>query len=97
MEHSGALPVPPQAQSDRGAVEIARIWAASGQMEVALRPDLWDDPGTWGIMLVDLARHVANAYRQIKGHDVDITLAAIREIFEAEWNRPTDTPRGQMM
>jgi hypothetical protein len=59
---SKALEIPSTVEGDPNALEIARIWAAHGQQHVALRSGLWEDAGNWGIMLVDLARHVANAY-----------------------------------
>ena len=47
-------------------MEVARIWAAHGRQHVHIRTGLWEDPGAWGIMLVDLARHAANIYEQEK-------------------------------
>jgi len=45
-------------------------------------------------MLVDLARHVANAYEQLRGGSREEMLSRIREGFEAEWTHPTDEPHG---
>jgi hypothetical protein len=96
FQHKGELSIPPVAKADRDAVEIARIWAAQGTQQVSLRPDIWDDPAAWGIMLVDLARHVANACQQSSGRDRRETLARIRAGFDAEWDAPTDEPSGHM-
>jgi hypothetical protein len=86
------LPPPPIAASDPKAVEILRVWAApGGPQQVALRAT-WKDPGTWGLMLVDVARHAAQAYRQ-EGHDPSVVLKRIRELFDAEWSLPTDVPK----
>jgi hypothetical protein len=90
------LDVPPSAVNDPNSVEIARIWAANGKQVVTLRPDLWEDPAAWGLMLVDLARHVSNAYEQLnKGSKKDV-LKRIRWGFDVEWNRPTDEPKGRV-
>jgi hypothetical protein len=43
-------------------------------------------------MLVDLAKHIANAYARDEGLEVAGTLARIRAGFDAEWNEATDTP-----
>jgi len=92
----GQLSVPPAAKGDVDAIEIARIWAAEGNQEGTLRPDIWDDPATWGLMLVDLARHVGKAYQELDGSDIAETLARIREGFDAEWESPTDEPTGHL-
>ncbi len=89
------LQIPPTAKDDPNAVEIARIWAAHGQQHVHLRTGLFPDAGSWGIMLVDLARHIANAYEQDGRGDYFEVLARIREIFEVEWDSPTDIAKGK--
>lgn len=43
-------------------------------------------------MLVDIARHAANAY-EAEGLDPDTVLDSIREMWDAEWSDPTDTPQ----
>jgi len=90
------LPVPPAARTDSAARELARVWAAGGEQHVSLEIGLWPDPAAWGLLLVDLARHVANAYERTKGQDASASdvLARIREAFDAEWEAPTDSPSG---
>jgi hypothetical protein len=92
--HRGELDVPPNAKGDKKAIEIARIWAAAGKQQVTLRPDIWKDPAAWGLMLVDLAKHVANAYEQMEGRDRAEVLARIKSGFDAEWSSATDSPTG---
>jgi hypothetical protein len=94
FKKTGELLIPPTAQRDRKALEIARIWAAEGHQHVSLRAGLWPDPACWGMMLVDLAQHVANAYAQ-EGRSRDEVLQRIKEGFDAEWHAPTDEPVGQ--
>ena len=88
------LPVPPVAASDPKSVEIARVWATEGGQHVSLAAELWKDPAAWGLMLVDLARHVANGYEQAQGRNREEVLGRIREGFDAEWESPTDKPTG---
>jgi hypothetical protein len=52
----------------------------------------WGDPGAWGLLLVDVARHASLACRR-EGHDPSEALARVRELFDAEWSSPTDDPR----
>jgi hypothetical protein len=72
-------------------MEIARIWIVDKKQQVVLSGNLWSDPAAWGLMLVDLARHVANAYES-QGRDREEVLQLIREAVGAEWNSPTDEP-----
>ena len=47
------------------------------------------DPAEWGIMLVDAARHVADAYWKNYGRDPAKVLARITEIAVKELMKPT--------
>jgi hypothetical protein len=91
------LPIPPATTTDPAAVEILRVWAAHGSQHVSLASGLWENPASWGVMLVDLAKHVANAYSFSRGLDIEKTLGAIRVGFEAEWNHGTDIPHGELL
>jgi hypothetical protein len=48
-------------------------------------------------MLVDLAKHVANAYEQQEGRSNSDSLQRIRAGFDAEWSKATDHPAGHIM
>jgi hypothetical protein len=89
-----SLVIPPLAKADPQAIEIARVWLAAGNPHVSLRPDAWEDPAAWGLLLVDLAKHLALGYHQATGRDPDHTLKRIREGFDAEWSHATDAPTG---
>ena len=95
--HSKHLPVPPAAQADANAIELLRVWAANGQQHVSLVTNVWPDPAAWGILLVDLAKHVAYAYQQTSGKDFDGVLKRIKEGFDAEWVAATDKPTGSLL
>lgn len=68
--------------------ELARVWLADGDQVAVISPRLWDDPGVWGLMLVDLARHVASAYAE-SGVPRDHALQKMKDAFDAEWSNPT--------
>jgi Domain of unknown function (DUF5076) len=85
------LTIPPAAEEDPSAFEILRVWGANREQHVTLFWDLWDDPATWGIMLADLANHVANALYQERGLDRAETLGKIRSMFDLELDDPTTT------
>jgi hypothetical protein len=73
------------------------VWAAGGHQHVTLATNLWEDPAAWGIMLVDLAKHVADAYEKTSGQPVAEVLARIRAGFDAEWETATDSPTGNRL
>jgi Domain of unknown function (DUF5076) len=90
------LPVPDAVKADETARELLRVWAGGGQEHVTLATGLWRDPGAWGILFVDLARHVARAYQQTEGIPELDVLKRIRETFDVEWRQPTDKPTGNV-
>jgi hypothetical protein len=82
------LSVPPDAQ-ERGGIEILRASIVEGAVSVALRRS-FDEPFTWGVLLIDLARHASRIYALETGMTEDEAFAAIRDGWEAELARPTD-------
>jgi hypothetical protein len=89
MSQRESLPTPSHVRKAKQSIEMARIWVADGEQLVTLSTRVWSDPACWGLMLADLARHVAAAYQPL-GHDRDETLKRIRAAFDAEWSHPTD-------
>lgn len=89
------LSIPGEVVRDSKASEVLRAWVANGGLVCSLRPEIWEEPGYWGILLADVARHVANAVNDLNGADQSETLAKIREYFMRELNNPTDEPSGQ--
>lgn len=83
-----ALGVPPDAL-EKGGVEILRASVVDGAVSVALRR-AFDDPFTWGVLFVDLARHAARVYAAESGMSEEEAMAAIRAGIEAELDNPTD-------
>ena len=91
---SRELIIPPGAAASATSVEILRAWRVDDGLQVSLRPDAWQDPNAWGLVLADIARHLADALRQTSGLNVDDTLDEIRYMFNAELLNPTDEPTG---
>ncbi len=75
----------------------ARVWVAEKGQHVSLLIGTWEDPTAWGIVLADLARHVAHGYYQDMKMDRAETLAGIRKLFLAELDSPTDEPKGGVL
>jgi len=91
------LAPPPAARSDKNARELIRAWAANGALHCSLSVDNWGDDEriAWGILLTDVARHVADAMYQQKGWDKTETVREIRRVFNAELDSPTAEPVGK--
>jgi len=86
------LQPPPIAESEPEAVEVLRVWAAPGSPQQLTLRTTWKDAGAWGLMLVDIARHASKAYAS-EGKDPKAVLKRIRDLFDAEWEKPTDEAR----
>jgi len=87
------LQIPDAAKQDSAALEILRIWIAGGSQHVSLKPGVWEDPAAWGLMLADLAKHVANAYAA-NGMDRAEALRRVYQGLLVEVEFPTDEPTG---
>lgn len=83
-----ALSVPPDAL-EKGGVEILRASIVDGAVSVAMRR-AFDDPFTWGVLLVDLARHAARIYALEAGLTEEEAMAQIQDGLQAEFDHPTD-------
>jgi hypothetical protein len=81
---------PPAAADDVMSFEIARVWVANGAQHVRLRSDVWPDPAAWGIVLAELARHVALAYHQREDHAVEDVLGRVLAGFQSELETPPE-------
>jgi hypothetical protein len=93
------LEIPPAAAGDKAAFEILRVWVAQQGQHVSLRSGAWEDPFAWGIVLADLARHIAHAHGLQPGKkpiDPEAFLERILEGFQAEIENPTDEPEGEI-
>jgi len=82
------LPPPPAVDDAEQAIELARIWAVDGSQHVTINVHLWKDPAAWGMMLVDFARHVADAYSE-SGMTEEEALSRIKAGLDAEWTHRT--------
>ena len=83
-----ALIAPPDAL-EKGGIEILRASVVEGAVSVALRR-AFDDPFTWGVFFVDLARHAARVYAKETDISEEQALDAIAAGFRAEYEDPSD-------
>ncbi|MGI4854538.1 MAG: DUF5076 domain-containing protein [Janthinobacterium lividum] len=85
MSQKDALRIPAAAMKDPRSLEILRVWVANGEQHVALSFGMWEEASSWGVLLADLARHIAEAHAQ---HDETIDpedfMEGIRSGMESE-------------
>ena len=101
MASDKTLAIPPAAQRDKASFEVLRVWIAEHGQHVSIQSGAWDDPFAWGIVLADLARHIALAdkLRNPEANpnaDPDAFLTRLLEGFHAEIENPTDEPEGEV-
>jgi hypothetical protein len=94
MADSDQLLIPDAAKKDAKSFELLRVWVANEGQHVSLRASVWNDPAAWGIMLADLAKHIANSYQQEAGVDRLKALQRIKATLDVELASPTDHPSG---
>jgi len=83
------LQIPPETEGDWKATEMIRVWLAHGQVHVSLLLGMWEDSKdsdvdereTWGTLLGDVARHIANGMKKSHGFKQSETLSQIRHAF----------------
>jgi hypothetical protein len=91
------LIIPPDVLKDPNAKDILRIWTANNQQYVSINTKIWEDVAAWGIMLVDIAKHIANYQSEYKGENKQDILSRIKMGFDAEWGHPTSEPTGKII
>lgn len=89
MSQKDALRIPAAAMKDPRSMEILRVWIAGGEQHVALAFGMWEEPAAWGVLLADLARHIADAHAQQDDQvDPEDFLESIRSGMETELDGP---------
>src|ERR1700688_3200939 len=101
MPSAKHLDIPAAATRDKAAFEVLRVWIAEQGQHVSIRSGAWEDPFAWGIVLADLARHIALAHelqdqKADKKVDKEAFLDRLLEGFTAEIDSPTDEPEGEV-
>jgi hypothetical protein len=81
---------------DPAAWEILRVWIAHRKQHVSIKP-FWNDYATWGIVIVDIIRHLGDAYHKSHGIDPAETTARIMAAVRAEFDYPTDNAKGDFV
>ena len=84
------LQVPREILLGENANEFARVWNASGKNWIILKPDAFEDPLAWGLLLAAMAKHAAKAHCHVTGEAYEPVLERIKEGFDEEWMNSED-------
>lgn len=92
--------MPDEITEDEKSVCVLATWVTGwnteleegGRLIVSIKTQ-WEDPGAWGIVLVDIARHVARAYSNDNVSE-EAVLSRVRELMEAEFDKFTTNISG---
>ena len=84
----GPIAPPPMAK-EKDAFEVLRVWTKPDAVNQFVLMPTWSDPFAWGMLLVDIAGHVARAYAETGVMTEAQARARIHEGFQAEWDHPT--------
>lgn len=90
--HSEELKIPPDVHSDPEAFELMRLWAASGQLHVALCSDVDGSAEDFGELLADLFEHASRMYSQRDKQP----LADCREAMLQDFLRRIGAPKASL-
>jgi hypothetical protein len=87
---SNELAPPPFVVGNLEAKEVLRCWIADGSLHVSLAPMSFEDGAeTWGLLLSDVARHIAQSFEQEGADTYKNARRRIRSQFDIEWKKPT--------
>jgi hypothetical protein len=87
LKMSEELNIPPLKAGEKGT-DLLRVWLVNNKLRVVITPNLWNDPAPWGLLLADMVRHLANAYKE-RGFDRDEIVRRIKNVLDVEWDAPT--------
>jgi hypothetical protein len=81
------IEIPEDVQRDSDAQDVLRVWRVGEGQVFSVRLEHWNDPAAWGILLADLARHVARSFEKSGSHTESLALQRVLEGFHAELPR----------
>jgi len=96
-------PIPEAALRDEDAVEMIRVWIAERGLHCSIKVGMYrettnvPEEKAWGMILADVARHVANALEAGYSADSAESLKKIRDSFIKELGAPTSDAKGDFL
>jgi len=62
-------------------VDLLRVQLTGKEWQYSIAVDVFEDPSTWGFLLADVARQIAQALSEDGKGDKDAVLRSIRDTF----------------
>jgi hypothetical protein len=97
------MPIPDAALRDEDAVEMLRVWVAERKLHCSIKVGMYREAmniaeeKAWGSILVDAARHIANALESGYSVDREKFLRIIQRVFNEELSDPTSDAKGDFV
>lgn len=93
-------PIPEAALVDKDAVEMLRVWIAKNRLHCSMKIGMYEETTSipeekaWGVILADVAKHVANALESGYGMNRTDSIQKIQDSFLRELAAPTSEAKG---
>jgi uncharacterized protein YbdZ (MbtH family) len=87
------LQIPIAVMDDQSAKEILRVWISDNGQQFSIKPGTWPDPAGWGLLFVDIARQVAEAYSQGNNEKYIAVLERILSGVKVESEDQSNIPK----
>ena len=96
MTDEKEIDIPPGVLDDPERREMLRAWVAHEGLHSSLNIGQWGDREAtgWGVLLSDVARHVANALHESTGAEIANIIEHIRDVFNDELDEPASPASG---
>lgn len=82
------LAIPPDALTDSEGFELLRLWAAHGELHVAISGDLGGEAEDFGELLSDLFEHASRMFAQRDGRSLEDCRQGMLEDFLRRVEQP---------
>jgi hypothetical protein len=96
-------PIPEGALRDKDAVEMLRVWDAERQFHCSIKVGMYHETmdipegRAWGVILADVARHIATAMESTYSADRAQIVQEIRDNYLKELDSPTSDTVGEFV
>lgn len=80
------LPIPDSTKRQERALEVLRVWINGDGAMDATANVAFEDPAAWGVLLIDIARHLSKAYAEQTGVDEVEAFETMRQVLHQTWD-----------
>ena len=89
------LPIPETSKRQERAIEVLRVWInGDSTMDASANPT-FKDPAAWGVLLIDVARHLSRAYAQQTKVSEAEAFETMRQTLQGSWELRASVNKGK--